>query len=92
MPKSAYNTLSRKVIPGKAQQAVSTQTWNRSREVRFKRSQRNVRAAMRKSEVTNMNQPPPVLTGIAICFRDYLPYHIPNKYLADTFSPIRLIL
>ena len=37
--------------PDKAQQAVGTQTWNRSREVRFKRSQGSARAAMRKREV-----------------------------------------
>ena len=36
--------------PGKAWQAASTQPWSRSREARFKRRQRSVRAAMRECE------------------------------------------
>ena len=36
--------------PDKAKQAVVTQPWSRSREVKFKRRQWSTRAAMRKRE------------------------------------------
>ena len=47
----AHSIVGRNTQPDKAWQAVGTQPWSRSREVRFKRRQGSMRAAMRKREV-----------------------------------------
>ena len=47
----AHSIVGRTTQPDKAWQAVGTQSWIQSREVRIKRRQGSMRAAMRKREV-----------------------------------------